>query len=162
MLRNLSKNKKGFTIIEVLIVLAIAGLIIVIVLLAVPGLQRNNRNTARKTDAARASALLQEAISYSTNGSAPATEPAQVSGATYSALTNRNYNISATGFQALVASGSLADDTLYIRNFSVCTGNIGVTGGTARQYTFTYLIETPGATASGSVPAGRTAQCISS
>ena len=45
------KNSKGFTIIEVMIVLAIAGLIILIVLLAVPALQRNGRNTAIKNDA---------------------------------------------------------------------------------------------------------------
>ena len=51
MLRNLLKNKKGFTIIEVLIVLAIAGLILIIVLLAVPNLQRNNRNTQLRADA---------------------------------------------------------------------------------------------------------------
>lgn len=44
-------NSRGFTIIEVLIVLAIAGLIIAIVLFAVPTLQRNGRNTAAKSDA---------------------------------------------------------------------------------------------------------------
>jgi len=44
-------NQKGFTIIEVLIVLAIAGLIMLIVFLAVPALQRNSRNTALKNDA---------------------------------------------------------------------------------------------------------------
>lgn len=44
-------NSEGFTIIEVLIVLAIAGLIIAIVLFAVPTLQRNGRNTAIKSDA---------------------------------------------------------------------------------------------------------------
>jgi prepilin-type N-terminal cleavage/methylation domain-containing protein len=55
-----SKNTKGFTIIEVMIVLAIAGLIILIVLLAVPALQRNSRNTARKNDAqAMVSAILE-------------------------------------------------------------------------------------------------------
>ena len=46
----LTKQEKGFTIIEVLIVLAIAGLIILIVFLAVPALQRNSRNTAMKSD----------------------------------------------------------------------------------------------------------------
>lgn len=45
------KSEKGFTIIEVLIVLAIAGLVMVIVFLAVPSLQRNSRNNSRKTDA---------------------------------------------------------------------------------------------------------------
>lgn len=52
MLNRLKKiDNKGFTIIEVMIVLAIAGLIILIVLLAVPALQRNGRNTAIKNDA---------------------------------------------------------------------------------------------------------------
>lgn len=49
MLKN-SKSQKGFTIIEVLIVLAIAGLILLIVFLAVPALQRNSRNTSIKND----------------------------------------------------------------------------------------------------------------
>jgi prepilin-type N-terminal cleavage/methylation domain-containing protein len=52
MYKNLKQHKQsGFTIIEVLIVLAIAGLIISIVLFAVPALQRNGRNTAIKSDA---------------------------------------------------------------------------------------------------------------
>ena len=45
------KENKGFTIIEVLIVLAIAGLIMLIVFLAVPALQRNSRNTSIRNDA---------------------------------------------------------------------------------------------------------------
>lgn len=52
MLKKLKKtNAKGFTIIEVMIVLAIAGLILLIVFLAVPALQRNSRNTQIKNDA---------------------------------------------------------------------------------------------------------------
>ena len=42
---------QGFTIIEVLIVLAIAGLIMVVVFLAVPALQRQARNNALSTNA---------------------------------------------------------------------------------------------------------------
>lgn len=49
----LQVDSKGFTIIEVMIVLAIAALILLIVLLAVPALQRNSRNTQRKNDVAR-------------------------------------------------------------------------------------------------------------
>src|SRR5665213_3366612 len=44
------RHEEGFTIIEVLIVLAIAGLILLIVFLAVPALERNARNTSRKED----------------------------------------------------------------------------------------------------------------
>src|SRR4051812_9194981 len=58
MLSKLKKDNKGFTIIEVMIVLAIAGLIILIVLLAVPALQRNGRNTAIKNDASAVAAAL--------------------------------------------------------------------------------------------------------
>ncbi|HSW79441.1 MAG TPA: type II secretion system protein [Candidatus Saccharimonadales bacterium] len=49
---------RGFTIIEVLIVLAIAGLIMIIVFLAVPSLQRSSRNTQRKHDASLITATL--------------------------------------------------------------------------------------------------------
>ena len=43
------KNKEGFTIIEVVLVLAIAALIFLMVFIALPALQRNQRDTARKT-----------------------------------------------------------------------------------------------------------------
>jgi prepilin-type N-terminal cleavage/methylation domain-containing protein len=51
MFKKLKETNRGFTIIEVMIVLAIAALILLIVLLAVPALQRNARNTAIKNDA---------------------------------------------------------------------------------------------------------------
>jgi prepilin-type N-terminal cleavage/methylation domain-containing protein len=61
MLSKLKKSdSKGFTIIEVMIVLAIAGLIILIVLLAVPALQRNGRNTAIKNDASAVAGAVSE------------------------------------------------------------------------------------------------------
>lgn len=63
-----SNKSKGFTIIEVLIVLAIAGLIMLVVFLAVPALQRNSRNTQRTSDAARALGAGQEVLSNN-NGS---------------------------------------------------------------------------------------------
>ena len=52
------KRKDGFTIIEVMIVLAIAGLIMLIVFLAVPALQRTARNTQRKNDASAIAAAV--------------------------------------------------------------------------------------------------------
>lgn len=47
---NTNKTTKGFTIIEVVLVLAIAGLIFLMVFVALPALQRGQRDTARKTD----------------------------------------------------------------------------------------------------------------
>ena len=43
-------NKKGFTIIEVVLVLAIAGLIFAMVFIALPALQRSQHDQSRKND----------------------------------------------------------------------------------------------------------------
>ncbi len=51
MLKKLRQQQKGFTIIEILIVLAIAALILLIIFFAVPSLQRNSRNTQIRNDA---------------------------------------------------------------------------------------------------------------
>lgn len=47
------KKQQGFTIIEVVLVLAIAGLIFLMVFIALPALQRNQRDTQRKSDVGR-------------------------------------------------------------------------------------------------------------
>lgn len=57
-IRNL-KSDKGFTIIEILIVLAIAGLILAIVFLAVPQLQRSARDNQRQNALARVKSELE-------------------------------------------------------------------------------------------------------
>lgn len=62
--KQLKKKTEGFTIIEVLIVLAIAGLIMLIVFLAVPALQRNSRNTQARNEAGN---ILAAASEYSAN-----------------------------------------------------------------------------------------------
>lgn len=66
------KRQEGFTIIEVLIVLAIAGLILLVVFLAVPALQRNNRNTQRDNDVANILGGLSEYVNNN-SGRLPAT-----------------------------------------------------------------------------------------
>lgn len=43
-------QKNGFTIIEVVLVLAVAGLIFLMVFLALPALQRSQRDTQRKSE----------------------------------------------------------------------------------------------------------------
>ncbi len=65
MLQKLKDRKQsGFTIIEVMIVLAIAGLILVVVLVAIPQLQRNQRNNARQSNLSR---VVTEVNNYSGN-----------------------------------------------------------------------------------------------
>lgn len=59
-------NKQGFTIIEVVLVLAIAGLIFLMVFVALPALQRSQRDTQRRNDMSRVDTSL---VQYQTNHS---------------------------------------------------------------------------------------------
>lgn len=61
---NRTTNTKGFTIIEVVLVLAIAGLIFLVVFLALPALQRSQRDTQRKSDLGK---LMSQVTSYQSN-----------------------------------------------------------------------------------------------
>lgn len=57
-------KQKGFTIIEVVLVLAIAGLIFLMVFIALPALQRNQRDQQRRNDLGRVQTAIQN---YQTN-----------------------------------------------------------------------------------------------
>ena len=60
----IKKQKTGFTIIEVVLVLAIAGLIFLMVFVALPALQRSQRDTQRRQDYADLASAIS---SYMTN-----------------------------------------------------------------------------------------------
>lgn len=62
-----TNKEKGFTIIEVVLVLAIAGLIFLMVFIALPALQRNQRDTQRKNDLSRAQTAVQNFQSNNRN-----------------------------------------------------------------------------------------------
>ena len=66
--------KKGFTIIEVVLVLAIAGLIFLMVFIALPALQRSQRNTRRRQDMARILSALND-YQANNNGQMPCQTP---------------------------------------------------------------------------------------
>jgi prepilin-type N-terminal cleavage/methylation domain-containing protein len=66
------KPESGFTIIEIMIVLVIAGLILLIVFLAVPALQRSARNTQRKNDVSALASGLNDFVTDN-NGVLPTT-----------------------------------------------------------------------------------------
>jgi len=59
-------RRRGFTLIELAIVMAIAGLILLIVFLAVSGAQRGRRDAQRKQDLARLGAQIE--VFASNNG----------------------------------------------------------------------------------------------
>lgn len=69
---NTKQTVKGFTIIEVVLVLAIAGLIFLMVFVALPALQAGQRDTARKNDVG---AIATAVSNYTANnrGSFPTT-----------------------------------------------------------------------------------------
>ncbi len=109
MLNKLKKsNNQGFTIIEVMIVLAIAALILLIVLLAVPALQRSARNTQRKNDISAVAAAISNFIAN--NGGALPTQ------AGYSNADPTTLILGCSGTTPTLGSGtwvSLASDTTY-------------------------------------------------
>lgn len=125
MTTKLKKNNKGFTIIEVLIVLAIAGLILLIVFLAVPALQRNSRNTQRRNDVQKMIGTLQEAANNN-NGIPPVDTavPPVISGEKYSQYdpANINYKVVAAN-TANDLPGNVALNAVLIRNGMRCTDN---------------------------------------
>ncbi len=98
----MTKNKKGFTIIEVVLVLAIAGLIFLMVFIALPALQRSQRNTRRRSDMARILAQFTEYQSNN-NGTVP---------------TNDNLNTFVNSYVG-AANGSTKQN----RNGSTCVGD---------------------------------------
>lgn len=62
------KVKKGFTIIEVVLVLAIAGLIFLMVFVAFPALQRSQKDTQRQNDISRLSTQINNFKTNNTGG----------------------------------------------------------------------------------------------
>ena len=67
-----TNTMKGFTIIEVVLVLAIAGLIFLMVFIALPALQRSQRDTQRRDDMSRFMSSIQNYQSNN-NGKVPTT-----------------------------------------------------------------------------------------
>lgn len=133
------KNQKGFTIIEVLIVLAIAGLIMLIVFLAVPALQRNSRNTAAKNDVANVLGGISE-YQGANNGAMPTT----ISGTGTVNYGAGNATTASVQGSTVVALGSAAPATVGPINVELgknCAGTTNTRIAAAR-----YRIETTAGT----------------
>lgn len=144
------RKVSGFTIIEVMIVLAIAGLILAIVFLAIPNVQRSSRNTQRRDDA---SAALTIANEYATNngGSLPTNYDFTPPTLTFGLATNAQsttklgyYNQAAmvTLQASYSAPAASATDTLTIMKGTKCTNSTTPAAGNVRQLAAVYGIET--------------------
>jgi type IV pilus assembly protein PilA len=139
---NIQHKEKGFTIIEVVLVLAIAGLIFLMVFIALPALQRNQRDTARKTDVATVASAV---TSYSGNNRG--TFPTTATLASY--VTEKSSNTTTVTVGAAgTTSVAPADGTVLVIARTTCgTGtatNQTLVAGTARQFTVTTKLESGG------------------
>lgn len=160
--RTNTKDTKGFTIIEVVLVLAIAGLIFLMVFIALPALQRNQRDTQRRNDIAR----VQTAVNnYQTNNknklpsfdstfvsqyliTSGGDDFADPSLGTYqfasAGATGNTFNVPAT------YNGSATNGTIYYALGYTCDGGSSVkrsgnVGNTARKVALVMALEGSGA-----------------
>ena len=127
MFKNLKKRSEGFTIIEVMIVLAIGGLIMLIVFLAVPSLQRSQRNTNRNNDATRWAAAVTECLANHNN----------VVGTCATTTT-------ITGAAQLTAIGAASQTSVLIAFSQTCSadGTTAAASPIPTSFAVTYLLET--------------------
>jgi prepilin-type N-terminal cleavage/methylation domain-containing protein len=153
MLSNIRKRKAegGFTIIEVLIVLAIAGLIMLVVFLAVPALQRNARNTQRREDAGNILSAVSEYVANN-NGSIPAAQATLGSGnnATLGSGSGVNtvpinlgyYDAADVSVKVYAAGLTTTVDSITVVTKALCNGNsVTNTGASSRSVAIIYTLE---------------------
>lgn len=135
------QKEKGFTIIEVVLVLAIAGLIFLIVFLAVPALQRGQRDTQRKSDLSR---MMSQINSYQSNnrGAVPTTQAELdafktnylvVGGDTFADPSGTVYTTT-VGVVATNGATAVPANTIYYYTSATCTGETATaSAGNARK-----------------------------
>lgn len=161
---SINRNKKGFTIIEVMIVLAIAALILLVVFLAVPALQRSQRNNARKSDSSRMAATVVDFTSNNSSGSLP-TSAADCTTLLNSSASLAQYNpLACVASAAPIATAPVAAATLVLlanggagtapgaqnnamvlSDQSQCgSGNGVLIAGSAKQAALLYALESGG------------------
>jgi len=153
MKRTPTKQNHGFTIIEVMIVLAIAGLILAIVFLAVPALQRNARNNSRRNDVSHFIGLINE-YEANNNGQLP-TQIGTGSGqlnissenwAIMSTPTNASIVVDTSGCTTGACNSSYGSVNNMIANEGfLCTNNqLTATNASSHSFAVGFYVETSG------------------
>lgn len=133
----LKTNQKGFTIIEVTIVLAIAAVIMVIVFAAVPALNRSSRNNQRRSDASHFASLVSEATTNA-GGTAPAS--ITTTGETFLQLSTIS-NTNGAGKAATAIPGNSTTTLYYVYSATCTTGNTQYIGAAASQAAVMFNVE---------------------
>jgi len=134
------KEKEGFTIIEVVLVLAIAGLIFLMVFVALPALRRSQRDTARKNDVSIVAAAV---TSYSSNnrGDFPTTQTI----ASYVTELSDNSNAVYVLDSSTVTIKGIDDGVIDIVKGTTCGASTSesqeLLAGQSRQFTVTTKLE---------------------
>lgn len=142
MYKNLKKKTDGFTIIEVLIVLAIAALIMLIVFIAVPALQRNAKNNEIRNNASRLSTAVTE-FRTNSNDTTPTSDDHRKTIASMA-------NVSEVKVQ-LGGSGALSEDSYRVVTPGECSGTSAVSGGAARSVAIQFGLKDGGAANQGCI-----------
>ena len=143
-MNKLTQKREGFTIIEVVLVLAIVGLIMLMIFIAWPALQRGQRDTARKNDANTVASAISSYRSNN-NGSNPTTF-AELSGyltklSQYEVQTvTQNEGIQVTSG---AGGGPTAKGVLVVRTKAKCSGSTAI-DGTSRQAAVLVSLEANG------------------
>ena len=139
------RKAAGFTIIEVMIVLAIAGIIMAIVFLAIPAIQRSNRNTQRRSDATRLGGLVGE---YGSNngGKLPTDLVGSLNTPTWVSFAAANVTLSTA--PATVPTTPTFDQMILITGWKcgATVGAVPAVGTTSRQFAIWYGVEPAGNT----------------
>jgi prepilin-type N-terminal cleavage/methylation domain-containing protein len=149
-----TENNKGFTIIEVVLVLAIAGLIFLMVFIALPALQAGQRDTARKSDVSNVAAAV-NSFTSNNRGTTPTTANlatqlgTNVSNNTVKVLVNGTSGAQTIAAEAGSATNNTAasrvQDGLVVVTFGTKCGTSSttqtLTAGSARQYTTVTKLE---------------------
>lgn len=153
--KNNTQSTKGFTIIEVVLVLAIAGLIFLMVFLALPALQRGQRDTQRKNDLSRINTQISNYQS-SNRGDVPRDATRLTSFVEKYLKGSGNtagseYKDPSSGdeytFQyesstvALPSNANPADNQIIYRSGTICGDDGTAVRGSGRQYTLRVKLE---------------------
>ena len=136
-MNRLRNKEQGFTLIEVVIVLAIAAGLILVVLLAVGGAQRSSRDTQRQTNVGNLASAIENYASNNNN-----VYPTAVLAASYTT----NIKDPLTGVVPVYASttATVVSPVNYSSGF-ICGASGAMAAGTPRQWAISYWSEVAGA-----------------